>query len=443
MADDQQERPLGLICGQSRPAPPALARVPPGAMEGAAMTPCRGPVAFAKTPFGTLLVFLWFALLGCGSGGTPELVSDVSSLTVAQESASIHESKWSDSSDGDIPVLKHADCGPQVTRRGNALVVAPSGGDDTAALQCAIDHVATGTVRLNAGTFHLGQIIAGDFKGRIVGAGSEKTTLENRGQLAVAPTDWYLAPNSPSNPWPTLLGFTDGDFKLSDFAISIRGEEATTGWSAFGISTTTLAHAISITGGKAAATIERIRVQGEPAPAEFVGLNLLNAIDAEGIGGSDPKPLSLRLEVRDCSFTQLVSGIPVSNVRDADVTITESHFSTLLAGELVDFENSRYRFVANEASTVWATIDLYDVALGPSSVLGFNKTSILIAGNRIAGGPIILEGTFNADMHCALVGNKFANTGGLDVYLGSGIHDCLVVGTPNVIDDGTNNHIVP
>jgi hypothetical protein len=260
----------------------------------------------------------------------------------------------------------------------------------------------------------------------------------------VTAVDFNLAPPSAEHPWPTLLAFVDGSFAISDLAIRVAGTEPTTGWSAFGIQVKALAHAISVTGTAAAATIERIDIRGGDAPDDLFGLNLVNAIDVEGIAGTDPPPLAVSLAVRDSLFAHLGSGVPVSNVRFSDVLITGNRFDgTLLASEVVDVADSRYRFVDNDASTSWATIDQYDIRLGPSAVFGVERTSLQIAGNRISGGPVVLEGTFAQHVRCWIVDNIFKGTSQFDVFLGPGTHDCLVNGTASVVDLGTGNRVVP
>jgi hypothetical protein len=341
--------------------------------------------------------------------------------------------------------LEDPPCGAQVSRRGNTLQVSPSGTEDTDAIQCALDHAQGGTVRLAPGVFRVAQIVANGFVGRLVGAGADRTTVTNVDRpLPVIAVDWSLAPPSADHPWPTLLAFVDGSFLISDVAIHVTGTEPTTGWSAFGIQVKAMAHAISLTGTTAAAVIERVDVRGEDAPGDLFGLNLINAIDVEGITGTDPPPLAVRLAVRDSVFAHLASGVPVANLRFADVSITGNRFDgTYLAAEIIDVADTSYRFADNDASTAWATIDQYDVRLGPSAVFGVERTSLQIADNRISGGPVAFEGTLGEDVRCRVVDNTFEGTPGFDVFLGPGTHGCLVNGTADVVDLGTGNRVVP
>ena len=78
-----------------------------------------------------------------------------------------------------------------------------------------------------------------------------------------------------------------------------------------------------------------------------------------------------------------------------------------VASEIVDMADSVYQFVDNDAVTAWATIDQYDVPLGPSSSYGLERSTLLVADNRISGGPVVLEGTLGAGVRCRIADNSF------------------------------------
>ena len=158
-------------------------------------------------------------------------------------------------------------CGPQVVTQRGALVVLPTGSDDTLNLQCAIDRAGGLGIRrieLVKGTYFTGQIVANSFVGDLVGAGVEKTVIRNLPEpFYVTPVDMYLAAPSVDNPWPSLLAFVDGRFRVSDLTIRIAGAP-TQGWSIFGIAPPiqALAHGIVIVGARAEATIESVTIEG-------------------------------------------------------------------------------------------------------------------------------------------------------------------------------------
>src|SRR5215470_1307276 len=154
-------------------------------------------------------------------------------------------------------------CGPLVSHHGDSWEVSPGGTDDSASIQCALQRADGGTVRLTAGTFHVAQVVARGFRGKLVGQGHDATTVVNVDRpIFVTPVDWNDGPPSAANPWPSLFNFVDGRFTVSDMTIEVRGTDPTTGWSAFGVHLTALAHAISITGERADATIERVVFRG-------------------------------------------------------------------------------------------------------------------------------------------------------------------------------------
>jgi hypothetical protein len=103
-------------------------------------------------------------------------------------------------------------CDPAyVTQVGNTFVVAPTGGDDTANLQCAFDAAAAGgTVQLMNGTYSIGQIAVNEFHGSFVGAGKEQTTITTLPEELLCP-----------GTWPILLQFTEGDIRVADLTFDI------------------------------------------------------------------------------------------------------------------------------------------------------------------------------------------------------------------------------
>lgn len=130
-----------------------------------------------------------------------------------------------------------AGCGRSVTRTGNTIVVAPSGGEDTENVQCALDAAASlaepMTVKLKAGTFHTAQLVATEFHGQFRGSGEGATLLTNVTRplftVDIPPT----GPVTPSSPWPALVAFVGGNFSVSDLTIGATGVP-TTGWKFFG-----------------------------------------------------------------------------------------------------------------------------------------------------------------------------------------------------------------
>ncbi len=74
-------------------------------------------------------------------------------------------------------------CSSLVSFTRTGIHVIPSGGNDTATLQCAVDTaIASGrrtSITLAAGTFHSRQIVARGFVGGLHGAGKHRTIITN------------------------------------------------------------------------------------------------------------------------------------------------------------------------------------------------------------------------------------------------------------------------
>jgi hypothetical protein len=340
-------------------------------------------------------------------------------------------------------------CGPNVLVQAGAFVVIPTGTDDTANLQCAFDRAPRAGVRrieLIKGTYRTAQVVANNFLGSLAGAGAGKTVWRNLDQaLAVTAVDFYLQPPGPANPWPSLLAFVDGHFRVSDLTIKIVGSP-TQGWSIFGIEPPiqALAHGIVVVGHKATATIEDITIEGEALPGDLFGLNLINGIFFEGFLGADLTPLSGSFSVRNCAFRGIASPVPVFNLAQAEVQIVGNHSEqVLLGGEAVDFTDTRYLFLDNSVDAQWAGLDQYDNCLGASSECGITNSTLVISGNQFHTSGVVLEGTLGSHVSCRLVANDYDSITGPDVFLGPATHDCLVVGASSVEDHGTHNRIIP
>lgn len=364
----------------------------------------------------SLLTVAALALAACGQGRSGSSAPEVGMLVAGQG--------------------PEVSCGAQVVTRGNFLLVTPSGGEDTAALQCALDVARGRTVSLAAGEFHLAQLVATGFTGHLEGAGAGRTILTNLGTpLPVTAVDYWREPPSAANPWPALISFVDGAFGISDLTVWIRGAEPTVGWTSHGFSAKALGAGISITGTAVIAEIKRIDMRGEDAPDDPFGLNLINGIFTWNIIGSEPAPLQVRLSVHNSAFRHLGSALPVANLGSSDVDIQANRFEDgIVAAEIQDLSDSRYAFIGNVVRTMLA-LDQYDFCASPSSACGVARSTVQIAGNDSTG-PVLLEGTM-LDVQCRVVGNAFdlpAEAPPVDVLLaGPGTQDCLVAGPARVV----------
>jgi hypothetical protein len=338
-------------------------------------------------------------------------------------------------------------CGPAVSRIGRTLRVVPTGGDDTAGLQCALDAATAAgvpmTVELAPGRFVTGPLLAVGFRGRLRGAGEHATLVTNPSwPMAVFAGDWSLAPPSPSNIWPSLVTFLGGAFAVSDLSLSVTGDQPTTG-SDFGYGTVySMVMGIAVVGDHAEAAFER--VTEDPV----FGYNVGNGIYFEGlVTWPDPPPISGSLSVRGCTIRGVASGTPLYNVRHGRVEIVGNRLTGgSYGGDIADLEDVDLIIAGNDIDASQSGLLIYEFCLSPAAVCGLPGSRLLVAGNRIAAPDgVMVIGQFDARTRCAILGNAIgydAAGGGHAVVLGPETHECLVVEHGDVLDQGAGNVVI-
>jgi parallel beta-helix repeat protein len=272
----------------------------------------------------------------------------------------------------------------------------PTGGDDTANLQAALDGCGSGcTIQLGAGTFHTAQVIARNFRGALLGRGRGVTVLEALPELPVngaEPWPWSADP-TPSAPWPVLLMFLDGRFIVSDLTVRIPSSPSTQPWKIFGGTLSELI-AVQVTGDRADAAFDRVDVEG--AVGSFLGYNIIFGIAYEGIlnnPGEDPtiapqRPMTGSFSESRCSIRSARYGTMLFNLRDARAVVTKSlvdhadvgYFAQESSGTDVQITENTARNVLDMAAG-WSQgfIPEYD---GPSHFLiARNRFSIVEGGS--------------------------------------------------------------
>jgi len=299
------------------------------------------------------------------------------------------------------------------------VTVAPSGGDDTAAVQAALDACVTFgpgcTVHLEEGVFRTRHLLTHDFHGTFRGAGQDATTIEPAGRFAVNDDDVVLArPPAPDHPWPMHILFVGGDVTVSDMTLRMTGAEPAQPWTLFGMEFTAMAASLVITGEVADARIERVTVEGEEG--SFQGYNLINGVYVEGLlpddEGEPTRPLHGTFSVRDSTFRTLAYGSPLFNLEDSLVviadTLYEDVFSAMdtqdLAGSTVEIRDN-----VIDGATVG-----FEIIQGSWAVPDMAST-LLVHGNDVRGVRAIgigLDGAEGADTLRAVVAdNRFELTG--------------------------------
>lgn len=342
-------------------------------------------------------------------------------------------------------------CGPSVRRHEDLLVVSPSGGEDTAALQCALDlAVAAGrpvTVALTPGEFHTAQLLATGFEGRLRGAGMDRTTLQNVARPLPVAADW-LGDIHPSAeyPWPALLSFVGGDYAVSDLTIQIVGEAPMAFYNFYNAPMMMVA----LVGEAAEATFERVRFLGDDAAGNpNVAGNVYNAIATwETIFFAHP-PIPLTLTVRGCEFRRGIgTGLMLDNLAGGTIAVMGNRFVDMAgdAVELMDVDRIDFTFLGNTVEAPAQGVAMFDVCGGPPSLCGMTGSRLLMSGNRVtAPNGFVLLSTFGEGMRCALLGNRTsgdAEAGGHGVWLGPGTSGCLVAGSGTVVDEGIGNRVL-
>ncbi|MCC6391158.1 MAG: hypothetical protein IT167_11190 [Bryobacterales bacterium] len=103
----------------------------------------------------------------------------------------------------------------------------PSGGDDTAAVQAALDRCATDSdciVDFAAGVYRTRQVYTKGFRGVIRGAGSNTTLVEPFGTLDMQESFTTSQYPDPSYVYPNLWSFINGSIKISDIGFRVLSE---------------------------------------------------------------------------------------------------------------------------------------------------------------------------------------------------------------------------
>jgi hypothetical protein len=313
--------------------------------------------------------------------------------------------------------------GPRVVTRvdpaSRTVTVAPSGGDDTAAVQAALDTcVALGpgcTVRLEEGTFRTRQLLTHDFHGTFRGAGQDATVIEPLGTFPVNDDEVVLArPPAPDHPWPMHVQFVDGDVTVSDLTLRMTGAEPAEPWTLFGMEFTVMAASLLITGEVADAVVERVTVEG--GEGSFQGYNLINGVYIEGLlpdaNGEPTRPLRGTFAVRDSTFRSLAYGSPLFNLTDSLARIEGNRYEDVFSA--LDSQDLSATTVEIRDNVVDGAGIGFEIIQG-SWAVPEEPSTLLLHGNEVRGVEIVgvgLDGAEGADtLRALVVANRFELTG--------------------------------
>jgi hypothetical protein len=245
--------------------------------------------------------------------------------------------------------------------------LAPSGGDDTAALQGALESCSGArgpcTVRLCAGVFDTGILRVRDFRGTLRGAGSRATVLRARADLEVSanPRGFFRDEPFGSELWPYLLQFVEGRAAIRDLGILIptppEGSRPTTGWTLIeGFDPTfELRGALLLTGREPADfEVTRVRVRAQSDPASELETTAFHGVELGGLlfdaGGEEPFPVFPArgsFEVTQSEILGVLSGTPIGEITGARVRVAHNRFRSAVAVDLIDADRSQVAIVSN------------------------------------------------------------------------------------------------
>jgi hypothetical protein len=265
-------------------------------------------------------------------------------------------------------------CDPDyVTQVGNTFTVAPTGGDDTANLQCALDAAAAAgpgsRVQLMSGTYSTGLLSVDTFHGSLVGTGKEWTTITTVDDIA--------CPGSG----PALLRFAEGDVRVADLTFDISDPYPCQAWTnpvdpppqqprndLFAVVSLHNYPAEEWSNPSttyASSSFENVAFRGPPVdPADPTYFGVLSGIFLGGpsdtsMGGlGRTKPMEGTHSVTNCSFENIWQAIITIGLTDSSMTVGGSasqgnHFANVVYGlRSLDPDGTSIEFSHNEVVDV-------------------------------------------------------------------------------------------
>jgi hypothetical protein len=240
--------------------------------------------------------------------------------------------------------------------------VAPTGGDDTALLQAALDRCSGSgpgcRVELCSGVFQTGILRVRDFRGTLRGAGKDATTLRALPELPVNPNATGFFRDDPfapaSDPWPYLLQFVEGRATIQDLGILIPDPadpgRPTSGW--FLLEDLgpfyELRGAILLTGKERVDfEVRRVRVEAEADALSLLETTAFGGIEFAGLlfdPAADPTfpvfPARGLFRLSDSELVGMSNGTPINELSQARAIVWRNRYRTALAIDVIDVDRS-------------------------------------------------------------------------------------------------------
>ena len=199
------------------------------------------------------------------------------------------------------------------------FVVAPSGTDDTVALQEAFDAaVAAGpgsVVKLTKGQFYTNEIFVDGFDGCFKGAGMHRTIVDTLRGLdpALPGVKLVMDPDDETVPlfgWTSLISFVRSDVHVADMSFDITAEQPCELWEAWGSEWYHLSDVFIVTN-DSRSSFDRVSV--EPHYGELNGFNLDGAIAIYDTSGTH--------RVTRCSFRGGNDGLETGGITGGGLVV--------------------------------------------------------------------------------------------------------------------------
>jgi len=297
-----------------------------------------------------------------------------------------------------VPLLLLASlAAPAAAEDRHHACLAPSGDDDTAALQEALDRCSGATrpctVTLCAGTFQTGILRVRDFRGTFRGRGAEKTVLRALPDLPVSenPRDFFRDdPFDPTHAWPYLVQFLEGRGRVEDLGILVPppppGSTPTTGWFLLDDGPIfELRGALLFTGRQPVDfDVRDVRVEAGN-PGTDLGTTTFNGVEFGGLlfnpddpGGFPVFPVRGRLHVSDSVFEGVLIGTPLAELAAAKVLVARNRYRSTIAVDVIDADRSEIGVFANRWVVSYRGVQMRQNLDGAPS----RGSAVLVDANR-------------------------------------------------------------
>ena len=287
--------------------------------------------------------------------------------------------------------------GPAAAQERHHACLAPTGEDDTAALQAELDRCSGATrpctVTLCAGTFQTGILRVRDFRGTLRGRGPGRTVLRALPDLPVSENlqDFFREdPFDLNGAWPYLVQFIEGRGRVEDLGILVPapppGSAPTTGWYLLYDGPIFELRGALLLSGREPVDFEvrDVRVVAED-PGTDLGTTAFSGVefggllfDPDDLGGFPVFPAKGRLQLTEDTFAGVLIGTSLAELAHAKVLLARNRYRSTIAVEVIDADRSAIGVLANRWVVSYRGVQLRQNLDGVPS----RGSEILVNANR-------------------------------------------------------------